>query len=203
MLSFATTVNSRKSPGCTVQVAGVPLKNVRMSIGQHTERGEAMITSTGVEGGVVYALGAPVRDAIERYGFADLIIDLHPDLLASQVAERLARARRGDSTSTKLRRIGLSPVAIALIRETSTDPAQLQSLRLRLDSTQPIARAISTAGGVALSEIDEHFMLRRRPGVFMAGEMLDWEAPTGGYLLQACFSTGVAAAMGALSMRAR
>lgn len=183
--------------------AGVPLKNVRMSIGQHTERGEAMITSTGIEGGVVYALGAPVRDAIERYSFADLIIDLHPDLLASQVAERLARARRGDSTSTKLRRIGQSPVAIALIRETSTDPAQLQSLRLRLDSTQPIARAISTAGGVALSEIDEHFMLRRRPGVFMAGEMLDWEAPTGGYLLQACFSTGVAAAMGALSMRAR
>ena len=187
----------------TDRFAGVALKNVRMSIGAHTARGEAMITSTGIEGGVVYALGALLRDAIERDGFADLTVDLHPDLSGPQVANRLARARPGDSASNRLRRMGLSPVAAALVRETGTDPAQLKSVRVRLVSAQPIDRAISTAGGVALSEVDEHFMLRRLPGVFVAGEMLDWEAPTGGYLLQACFSTGVAAAMGALSMRAR
>lgn len=187
----------------TERFAGFPLKNVRMSIGQHSARGEAMITSTGIEGGVVYALGAPLRDAIERDGYADLTVDLHPDLSPAQLAERLSRARPGDSVSNRLRRIGLSPVAAGLLREAGTDPTRLKSLRLRLVDAQPITRAISTAGGIALPEIDDHFMLRRRPGVFVAGEMLDWEAPTGGYLLQACFSTGVAAATGALSMRAR
>lgn len=179
--------------------AGTPLKNVRLSFGDHEARGEVMITSTGIEGGVVYALGAVLREAIALHGHADLTIDLHPDLTPEQVAERLAKRRPHDSKSNLLRRAGLSPAAIALMRETGTKPEHLQMLRLRLLAAQPIDRAISTAGGVAMSELDDRFMLRRRPGVFVAGEMLDWEAPTGGYLLQACFSTGVAAARGVLS----
>jgi hypothetical protein len=176
--------------------AGVPLKNVRLSFDQSTVRGEAMITSTGIEGGAVYALGAVLRDSIAQHGYANLAIDLHPDLSPAQVAERLAKARHGDSVSTRLRRAGLSPVAVALMRETATAPELLQGVQLRLTGAQPIDRAISSAGGVALGELDERFMLHQRPGIFLAGEMLDWEAPTGGYLLQACFSTGVAAAHG-------
>jgi uncharacterized flavoprotein (TIGR03862 family) len=179
--------------------AGVPLKNVGLSVGGANARGEAMITSTGIEGGAVYAVGAKARDAIARDGHVDLIVDLHPDLSADQVRARLDKSRVGDSVSNRLRRAGLQPVAVALMRETNTSADQLKTMRLRLTGTQSIDRAISTAGGVALREIDDQFMLRRKPGVFIAGEMLDWEAPTGGYLLQACFSTGVAAAQGAIS----
>jgi uncharacterized flavoprotein (TIGR03862 family) len=178
--------------------AGVPLKNVRLHCDGASARGEAMITSSGIEGGVVYALGVALRDSIANRGHADLIIDLHPDLTPTQVVERLTKARPGDSVSTRLRRVGLAPAAVALMYETNTAPEELQHVHLRIERMQPIARAISTAGGVAWNEVDEQFMLRRRPGVFIAGEMLDWEAPTGGYLLQACFSTGVAAAAGAL-----
>ncbi len=179
--------------------AGVPLKNVGLSLVGANARGEAMITATGVEGGAVYAVGAQARDAIARDGHVDLIVDLHPDLSAEQLRVRLDKTRAGDSVSTRLRRAGLQPVAIALMRETNTPSDQLKTMRLRLTGTQSIDRAISTAGGVAFHEIDDRFMLHRKPGVFIAGEMLDWEAPTGGYLLQACFSTGVAAARGAVS----
>lgn len=178
--------------------AGIPLKNVRLSCSGAEARGEAMITSTGIEGGVIYTLGAVLRDIIAEHGRADLIIDLHPDLSAAQVHDRLAKVRPGDSVSNRLRRVGLAPVAVALMNETNTKPDDLKHVSLRLVRAQPIDRAISTAGGVSWSEVNEHFMLRRRPGVFIAGEMLDWEAPTGGYLLQACFSTGVAAARGTL-----
>ncbi|CAB4899932.1 unannotated protein [freshwater metagenome] len=188
------------SPEFAGRFAGVPLKNVRLSFAQHSTRGEAMITAGGIEGGAIYAIGAPLREAIAADGFADVIIDLHPDLSPAQLAERFARTRPSDSTSTRLRRVGLTPAAVALMRETGCAPDALKALRLRLVGSQPIDRAISTAGGIAWSEIDEQLMLRRRPGVFVAGEMLDWEAPTGGYLLQACFSTGVAAARGALML---
>ncbi len=179
--------------------AGVPLKNVRVSCDGQSVRGEAMITNDGIEGGAIYALGASVRAAMARDGSADLRLDLHPDLTQEVLASRLAKRRKGDSLSTALKRVGLSPVAIALAHEVgaAADASHLKSLPLELLRPTSINRAISTAGGIARSEVDDHFGLRKLPGVFVAGEMLDWEAPTGGYLLQACFSTGVAAAKGA------
>ncbi len=179
--------------------AGVPLKNVRLSCDGQTVRGEAMITNEGIEGGAVYALGASIRAAIARDGSADLRLDLHPDLTLEVLAARLAKRRKGDSLTTALKRVGLSPVAIALAHEVgaAAEASHLKSLPLELLRPTSIDRAISTAGGIPRSEVDDHFGLRRLPGVFVAGEMLDWEAPTGGYLLQACFSTGVAAAVGA------
>jgi uncharacterized flavoprotein (TIGR03862 family) len=187
---------------------GQPVKNVMLSIGAERSRGDIVITAGGLEGGPVYAVAATARDAIERDGSCTVTIDLQPDLTLEQVADRLGGGRRGDSTSSVLRRrVGLSPAAAALVREFGgrhlpTDHRALAQLIKVLpfttEATMPIDRAISSAGGIALDEIDERFMLRRLPGVFVAGEMLDWEAPTGGYLLQATFSTAVAAARGAI-----
>jgi uncharacterized flavoprotein (TIGR03862 family) len=187
--------------------AGSPLKRIALSFAGRVIRGEAMITSTGLEGGAVYALSAPLRDAIAAHGTATLTVDLRPDLDARALAARLGKPRGKQSRSTFLRKAaGLSPPAIALVnevlaqRKAEPDTAALavliKALPLRLTATAPIARAISSAGGVAFDEIDQAFMLRRKPGVFVAGEMLDWEAPTGGYLLTACFATGMAAAKG-------
>jgi uncharacterized flavoprotein (TIGR03862 family) len=180
--------------------AGVPMKNVRLSCNGQTVRGEAMITKDGIEGGAIYALGTAIRQAIARDGVADLRLDLHPDLSREVLASRLAKRRKGDSLTTALKRVGLPPVAIALAHEVgaAAEAAHLKSLPLELLRPTSIDRAISTAGGIPRSEVDDHFGLGKKPGVFVAGEMLDWEAPTGGYLLQACFSTGVAAALGAL-----
>jgi uncharacterized flavoprotein (TIGR03862 family) len=188
---------------------GAPLKRIALAFGRRTVRGEAIITADGLEGGAVYALSAPIREAVLRDGRAGVRIDLRPDLPQEALAKRLAGPRGGQSTSTFLRKAaGLSPVGIGLVREGSpgalpSDPAALAALvkAVPLDVTglRPLERAISTAGGVALDDLDEHLMLRRRPGVFVAGEMLDWEAPTGGYLLQASFATGVAAAQGVLA----
>lgn len=188
---------------------GAPIKNVALRLDGSTVRGDLVITRTGIEGGPVYALSAPARDAIERAGRCTLTIDLQPDRTAEQVASRLGRARAGDSSTSTLRRaLGLSSVATALVHELGgrhlpTEPAQLAQLVTALPfvatATSPIARSISSAGGVRLDEIDDGFMLRRLPGVFVAGEMIDWEAPTGGYLLQASFSSGVAAARGAIA----
>jgi uncharacterized flavoprotein (TIGR03862 family) len=192
--------------------AGVPLKNVGLVGAGSAVRGEAMITETGIEGGGIYALSPGLRETIAADGHAVLAIDLRPDLTTAQLVARLERRRPKDSASTMLRRAGFTAVAIGLLREasgnrvpTDRDPlAQLaKALPLRLLSTEPIERAISTAGGVAFGEVDESFMLRRRPGTFVAGEMLDWEAPTGGYLLQGTFSTAVAAANGALDWMRR
>jgi uncharacterized flavoprotein (TIGR03862 family) len=191
---------------------GKPLKNVgltvRASRGQPV-RGDAMVTRTGIEGGPVYASGPAIRDALDADGPCVLEVDLRPDLTVDQLADRLRHRRPKDSGSTWLRRsIGLDPVAIALVRESSggalpTEAAVMAELikavPVVVTATMPIERAISTAGGIAWSEVDESLMLRRLPGTFVAGEMLDWEAPTGGYLLQASFSTGVVAADGALA----
>ena len=187
--------------------AGTPLKNVSLTFGGRTVRGEAMVTRAGIEGGAVYALSAPLRDALVAVGPVDLELDLHPDLDVAALAARLGRARPSDSFASVVRRAGLAPVAGALLREVTGnrpphDPSDLAALAkavpLRLEGVQSLARAISTAGGIALTEVDDDLMLRSRPGTFVAGEMLDWEAPTGGYLLQAAFSTGVAAGTGAL-----
>ena len=193
------------------RLAGSPLKNVAVTVADHPAaavRGELMITDEGLEGGPVYTLSPAVRDGIDRSGSATLLVDLHPDLSVAEVAARLARRRPKDSLSTALKRtLGLSPTAVALLREVCGDavPRQVDQLAALVKaapvvvrSTASIDRAISSAGGIAFDEVDETFMLRHLPGVFVAGEMLDWEAPTGGYLLQATFSTAVAAAEGAL-----
>ncbi len=179
--------------------AGAPLKTIALSHGEARVRGEAMITEAGIEGGAVYALSARLRDAIAADGATTLAVDFRPDVDESALATRFAR-KSGQSFSSRFRRAGLPPVAAALMREAGAlpdDPVSLairaKSCPIRLVGTAPIARAISTAGGVAWGELDGDFMLIKRPGVFVAGEMIDWEAPTGGYLLQGCFSTGVAA----------
>ena len=188
--------------------AGQPLKGVAITHGDRTARGEAMIARYGIEGGVIYALSRPIREAVERDGVAELTLDLRPDLDAGVLQARLARSRSGESLSTRLRKAAaLSPAAIGLLREahanalpTEAEPlaAAIKATPLRLTGLMPIARAISTAGGIAASEVDDGFMLKRLPGVFVAGEMLDWEAPTGGYLLQASFASGVVAADGVI-----
>jgi uncharacterized flavoprotein (TIGR03862 family) len=187
---------------------GEPLKRVALTFDSATVRGEAIVTADGIEGGAVYGLSARLRDAIERDGSATLTIDLRPDLSPEALAKRLGAPRRGQSASTFLRKAAaLSPLGIALLRESSpalpVEPEALARLikaaPLTLTGAKSLDRAISTAGGVPFSELNEHLMLRRLPGVFVAGEMLDWEAPTGGYLLQAVFATGVTAARGALA----
>jgi len=187
---------------------GQPLKNVGVGFEGQTARGDAMITREGIEGGAIYALSAPLRDAIAAAGSATLEIDLRPDQTIGQLTARLAVPRGGQSMTNYLRKAAhLSPVEINLLREahgvelalTAGGLARaIKAAPIRLTGVRPIARAISTAGGVAFSEVDDDLMLRARAGVFLAGEMLDWEAPTGGYLLQACFATGVAAANGVL-----
>lgn len=185
--------------------AGTPLKALALSFGGRTVRGEMMLTAAGIEGGAVYALSGALRDAIAASGPVTLEIDLRPALPAQRLGARLAAAGPGQTVTNVLRKAGINPAEIGLLREAGhvpKEPASLarriKSVPLRLTGVQPIERAISTAGGVAFSSLDESLMLRGRPGVFVAGEMLDWEAPTGGYLLQACFSTGVAAAKGVL-----
>jgi len=187
---------------------GEPLKRVALGFEGATVRGEAIITADGIEGGAVYALSARLRDALAERGSAVLHIDLRPDLDHDALLRRLDAPRKGQSASTFLRKsAGLSPVGIALLREASPslprEPASLarliKAVPLTLTGAKSLDRAISSAGGVPFCELDEGLMLKRMPGVFVAGEMLDWEAPTGGYLLQATFATAVAAAKGVLS----
>ncbi|WP_233251619.1 BaiN/RdsA family NAD(P)/FAD-dependent oxidoreductase [Serinibacter arcticus] len=199
--------------------AGVPLKHValRVRTGDRSgvdavgtvSRGDAMLTTSGIEGGPVYAVGAAVRDVLDADGTCVLEVDLRPDLTRADLADRLRRRRPKDSASSWLRRsLGLDPVSIGLLREAGGGAlppdadgvaALVKGVPVTVTGTMPLERAISTAGGIAWSEVDDGLMLRRLPGVFAAGEMLDWEAPTGGYLLQASFSTGVLAARGALA----
>jgi uncharacterized flavoprotein (TIGR03862 family) len=191
---------------------GEPLKSIALSFGRRSVRGEALITRTSLEGGGIYALSAALRGAIAACGEATLLIDLRPDDTSAVLERKLGAPRGKQSLSTFLRKTSsLPPAAIGLLQESAITsstrlselgPAALATLikavPVRLTSAAPIARAISTAGGVAFDEVDEHFMLRRCPGTFVAGEMLDWEAPTGGYLMQAAFATGAATARGAL-----
>jgi uncharacterized flavoprotein (TIGR03862 family) len=185
--------------------AGTPLKRIALSFGGITQRGEAMISEAGIEGGAVYALSAAIRDALEGQHSVTLRLDLRPDLSLADLAARLSGRQGSLSLANHLRRnAGLAPVGIALVQEALKAGAQqndladlIKALPLHVTGCFPIARAISSAGGLSWSEVDENLMLRRLPGVFACGEMLDWEAPTGGYLLQACFSTGRAAGLAA------
>jgi uncharacterized flavoprotein (TIGR03862 family) len=192
---------------------GQPLKGAALSFGSHSVRGEAMITRTGIEGGAIYALSADLREAVIDSGQATLRIALRPDSETSDLIKRLSAPKGKQSFSNWLRKAGqLSPVAIGLLKESamvseillsSLSPENLaewiNAVPIMLSGTAPIARAISTAGGIAFNEIDAEFMIRRLSGIFAAGEMLDWEAPTGGYLLQASLATGAAAGRGALN----
>ncbi|TYL87632.1 NAD(P)/FAD-dependent oxidoreductase [Bradyrhizobium cytisi] len=191
---------------------GQPLKGVALTVGAHTVRGEAMITRGGIEGGAIYALSAELREAVLGIGRATLMIALRPDLDADALTRRLSGTRGKQSLANFLRKAAqLSPVGIGLMQEAAIAsgrslaalaPAELahlvNAIPVQLTGVATIDRAISSAGGIAFDQLDEHFMLSKLPGVFAAGEMLDWEAPTGGYLLQASFATGAAAGRGVL-----
>jgi uncharacterized flavoprotein (TIGR03862 family) len=191
---------------------GQPLKGIALSFGSHNVRGEAVITKTGIEGGAVYALSSDLREAIVDTGQATLRIALRPDLPMNELIARLSAPKGRQSFSNWLRKAAhLSPVGIGLLQEAAMGSGMplsslsaeelaglINAVPVQLTGVAPIARAISTAGGIAFDELDADFMIRRLPGVFASGEMLDWEAPTGGYLLQASFATGAAAGRGAL-----
>ncbi|MGA8879324.1 MAG: TIGR03862 family flavoprotein, partial [Azonexus sp.] len=193
--------------------AGQPVKPVVASVAGRRQQGEFNITAGGIEGGLVYALSAPLRDALATEGRAVLHLDLAPGRTLARLAADLAHPRGRDSLANHLRRrAGIEGVKAGLVREllppeTLTSAAQLAAaikhLPLPVTAARPIDEAISTAGGVAFEALDERLMLRALPGVFCAGEMLDWEAPTGGYLLTACFATGRAAGLGACAWLAQ
>jgi uncharacterized flavoprotein (TIGR03862 family) len=198
--------------------AGHPVKTV---LAAHTgadgverrQQGEFMITATGVEGVLIYALSAHLRDAIEAAGAALLRLDLAPDRDLERLVHELSQGRGSSSMANHLRRrAGIKGVKAGLLRELLpaegfADPVRLaaaiKALPLRLIALRPLDEAISSAGGVVFDDLDQRLMLRALPGVFCAGEMLDWEAPTGGYLLTACFASGRAAGAGALSWMAQ
>lgn len=184
--------------------AGTPLKHVTLSFGGHDVTGDAMISAYGIEGGGIYALSGAVREALAS-GPVTVYADLRPGVDVAALERRLASVRKGESMANRLRKAaGLSPVSAGLLREASyplpSVPSALAALikacPIRLTGIAGLERAISSAGGIEFNALDERFMLKALPGVFAAGEMLDWEAPTGGYLLQACFATGLAAAKG-------
>jgi uncharacterized flavoprotein (TIGR03862 family) len=192
---------------------GQPLKNIGLTFGDRSVRGEAMITRDGIEGGAIYALSSPIRETIARDGHATITIDLMPEVGAAKLVERLSKSRGKQTLSNFLRKqTHLSAVSLALLREAALTKGLtlaamnaeklarlIKAAPVKLNGAQPIATAISTAGGVSFAELDDGLMLKRYPGIFIAGEMLDWDAPTGGYLLQASFATGVAAARGAIA----
>ena len=189
--------------------AGQPIKPVaaRMASERETCPGEFVLTDTGVEGSLVYAFSARLRDEIAARGEATWVLDLLPQLSEGKVRAEVAHPRGPRSLSTHLKsRLGIAGAKAALLHELLTreqfeDPtalaAALKALPLKLVRPRPVAEAISTAGGVRLEALDDHFMVRDLPGVFCAGEMLHWEAPTGGYLLTASFATGRVAGQGA------
>ena len=186
--------------------AGQPLKRVMLSCGEAKVRGDIMLTRTGIEGGPVYALGPHVRAALEQNGTAPITIDVRPDLSHDALAKKLATMRKGASLAKRLAQMGVSPAMASVLREDRLLPTDADALAARIKAVPlnatgfaGLERAISSAGGITRDAIDDHLMLKALPGVFVAGEMLDWEAPTGGYLLQGCFATGAWAADGIIA----
>ena len=187
---------------------GQPIKSVVASFQDFHQQGEFIVTREGVQGSLIYAASARLRDEIETKGSATLFLDLAPDSAKEKLTAALARPRGSRSTSSHLEKTaGLKGVKAGLLwefvpKEDFTDPeklaAAIKHLPIPLIAPRPLDEAISSAGGVVFEALDESLMIRSLPGVFCAGEMLDWEAPTGGYLLTACFASGRAAGMGAL-----
>ncbi|WP_114394512.1 TIGR03862 family flavoprotein [Oleisolibacter albus] len=196
-------------PGFLERAEGQPLKRIALGFAGRTVPGELVITRSGLEGGALYALSAPVRDALERDGQATVLLDLKPDLSPAQIQNKLARVPAADSLANRLRKaLSLTPPVGALLRELCRPEdlvrpaalaARIKAVPLVFTGMRGLDRAISTAGGIRLDELDANLMLRRCPGLFACGEMLDWEAPTGGYLLQGCMASGVGVAEGVLS----
>jgi uncharacterized flavoprotein (TIGR03862 family) len=213
---FQISVGSRKgwSDHLRTKFAGTPLKSVELSCANaqgdtFSRKGEMVITEQGIEGSLVYAASALLRDEIARTGHAQLHLNLRPDFSAEHVLAEVQHPRGSRSLSSHLKsRLNLQALHLALLhevltKETLNDPVQLahaiQHLPISVVATRPLDEAISSAGGVKLEALDEALMARHAPGVFAAGEMLDWEAPTGGYLLSACLASGRHAALGALA----
>ncbi|MBA1191065.1 TIGR03862 family flavoprotein [Pseudomonas entomophila] len=194
--------------------AGAPLKNVAMALpGSAPRKGECILTAQGLEGSLVYALSAPIRQRIEQAGRATVLLDLLPDRPMDTLVRALSKPRGSRSMAKHLQgQVGLDGVKAALLREV-TDPAvfadpvtlaqAIKTLPIELVRTRPLDEAISSAGGVRFEALDEGLMLKALPGVFCAGEMLDWEAPTGGYLLTACFASGLRAGQAAAAWAKR
>lgn len=194
--------------------AGAPLKNVAMALpGSTSRKGECILTAQGLEGSLVYALSAPIRQAIDQAGRATVWLDLLPDRPVDNLVRALSKPRGSRSMAKHLQgQVGLDGVKAALLREV-TDPAAfadpvtlaqaIKALPIELVRTRPLDEAISSAGGVRFEALDEGLMLKALPGVFCAGEMLDWEAPTGGYLLTACFASGLRAGQAAAAWAKR
>ena len=215
----AVAVNTLKPANCGFDVAwsayfrerfaGSAIKPVIASVGTQSQQGEFNITENGLEGGLIYALSAPLRDALDSDGKATLTLDLAPGRSLERLIADLAKPQGRDSLSNHLRRrVGIEGVKAALLREfspnsaltvTSSLAAAIKALPVPLTATRPLDEAISSAGGVPFEALNEQLMLNQMPGVFCAGEMLDWEAPTGGYLLTACFASGYVAGQGALA----
>jgi uncharacterized flavoprotein (TIGR03862 family) len=195
------------TPLFTERFAGQPFKSVAMTLGDQRRKGEFVATTTGVEGSLVYAFSADLREAIAREGQATFLLDLLPDRSEADVLREVAHPRGSRSLSSHLKgRLGLEGIKMAILHERLTREAMHQSAQLAaaikalpiaLAAPRPIDEAISSAGGVAWDALDASLMLRDRPGVFCAGEMLDWEAPTGGYLLSASMASGRVAGEGA------
>lgn len=193
--------------------AGTPVKTVTLAFtdrrgNTQSKQGDFVITEHGIEGGPVYALASALRDAIEQTGSATLAVDLLPATSHERIAEKLAQARGKRSLSEHLRRtLGITGIKSALLREvlahdvfsnTQQLASKIKALPIVCERPRPIDEAISTAGGVPFTALDARLMLKDLPGVFCAGEMLDWDAPTGGYLLTACFASGYRAGQGSL-----
>ena len=187
---------------------GCPIKSVVLSFGAFRQQGEFIVTNEGVEGGLIYAASALLRDEIELRGSATLTLDLVPDRSYEWLVERLSKPRGSRTMASHLEKtVGIKGVKAGLLREfvPKDDFVHVErlayfikNLSVLLVATRPLEEAISSAGGITFESLDEQLMLRSMPGVFCAGEMLDWEAPTGGYLLTACFASGYTAGVGVL-----
>ena len=192
-----------RNPDILLAAEGQPLKNLTVTAGNFSIQGELLITKTGLEGGALYQLGSVLRSLPNP----ELILDLKPTFSTEELASKISASRLDNILSEAIRAWRLSDAAAALLGSYATPEAlhfplllskEAKALRIPLTGSRPIAEAISSAGGVSFAELNDDLMLRRLPGLFMAGEMLDWEAPTGGYLLQGCFSTGTRAAKGVI-----
>jgi uncharacterized flavoprotein (TIGR03862 family) len=187
---------------------GHPIKSVVLSFEDFKQQGEFIVTKSGVEGSLIYAASSKLRDALQSTGSAALTLDLTPDSSREKLVAALSKPRGSRSMSSHIEKtIGLKGVKVGLLYEFVSKEdfanidklaAAIKALSVPLISTSPIEKAISSAGGINFDELDSNLMLKKMPGVFCAGEMLDWEAPTGGYLLTACFATGRGAGRGAL-----
>ena len=188
--------------------AGQPLKSVRASFGELQKQGDCIVTASGVEGGLIYSLSACLREDIAQNGTATIYLDLAPGKSITTLIEQFSKPHGKQSWSNHLRKsLGIDGVKAGLLRELVPAEAlnnpmalcpAIKSLPIKLVATRPIEEAISSAGGLSFEAVDDHLMIQDLPGVFCAGEMLDWEAPTGGYLLTACFASGLTAGEGIL-----